>query len=374
MKKYLTKINKLRALIIKEVLTLFRDPRTRIILIAPPILQLVIFAFAVTLEVKNVSLLVCNLDKGKHGYELIQRFSGSPTFAKIKFTDNDKFQKAIDNQKAMAAINIPQDFSRNINAGKKASVQLILDGRRSNVAQIINGYVERIVSNYNKEIQLKKSNTNSSIVITTRNWFNENLIYLWFTIPSLVGILGMLVPLIITSLSIARERELGTFDQILVSPLVPHEILIGKTIPAILIGMLEASFICALGVMLFKVPFTGSVLLFYLALFMFIISIVGAGLFISSLSKTQQQSVLGVFIFMVPVVTLSGYAAPVENMPQWLQYVTSINPLKYFLIISKGIFLKDMPLADVWTNTWPLLLIGIFTLSFTAWFCSKRLE
>lgn len=370
----LSKVNKLKSLIIKELLTLFRDPRTRIVLIAPPIMQLVVFAFAVTLEVKHVTLMVYNQDKGKHGYELIQRFSGSPTFTKIKFTNDGKFQNAIDNQKAMVAISIPQDFSRKIDSGNKVSLQVILDGRRSNVAQIVFGYITNIVSNYSRDINTVKSNIEDPLIIITRNWFNENLLYLWFTIPSLVGILGMLVPLIITSLSIARERELGTFDQVLVSPLLPHEILIGKTIPAILIGMFEASLICALGVLLFNVPFTGSIFLFYFALFMFIISIVGVGLFISSLSKTQQQAVLGVFVFMVPIVTLSGYAAPIENMPVWLQHLTALNPLKYFLVISKGIFLKDMPFDVVWANTWPLILIGIFTLSFTGWFCSRRLE
>jgi len=365
------------ALITKEFLALFRDPKSRAALIVPPIMQLLLFAFAVTLEVKNVSLLIYNQDNGKHGYELVQHFSGSPTFKKIYFANStNEFRDAIDNQKVMAAVHIPQDFSRTIEAGEKTQLQVLLDARGSNTAQIVSGYITNIALKYAQDIRLADAGSIDSdpSIIVQRNWFNENLLYLWFTIPSLVGILGMLIPLIATSQSVARERELGTFDQILVSPLSPQEILIGKTIPAIIVGMLESLLIFILGIFLFRVPFTGSVLLFFFALFVFILSIVGQGLFISSLSKTQQQALFGTFVFNIPVITLSGYAAPIENMPQWLQYVTLLNPLRYFLVISKGVFLKDMPFADVWANTWPLLIIGIVSLSFAGWFFSKRLE
>jgi len=362
------------ALIVKEFLALLRDPKSRLVLIIPPIIQLLIFGFAVTLEVKNATLLICNQDKGKHGYELMQHFSGSSTFKKIYFTNNtDEFRDALDNQKVMAVLHIPQDFSRAIESGRNVQLQVLLDARGSNTAQILNGYITNIAAEYGQDIRSENAGLNPSIIVK-RNWFNENLLYLWFTVPSLVGILGMLIPLIATSLSVARERELGTFDQILVSPLSPHEILIGKTIPPIIVGMLEALLIFILGIYLFRIPFTGSVLLFFFALFVFILSVVGAGLFISSLSKTQQQALLGVMVFNIPVITLSGYAAPIENMPQWLQCATLLNPLRYFLVISKGIFLKDMRLPDVWANTWPLLIIGIVTLTFAGWFFSKRLE
>ncbi len=359
------------SLVVKEMLALFRDPKSRIVLIMPPLLQLIIFAFAATLEVKNISLAIYNEDTGKHGMEIVQRFNGSPFFPNIFFVQNEQdIDPAIDQQQALAAVHIPANFSRNIEANDRASLQVILDGRRSNAAQIANGYIAEIVNRYNTEITTRPL----PVIVVARNWFNENLLYLWFTIPSLVAILSMLIALIVTALSVARERELGTFDQLLVSPLTPMEILIGKTIPAIVIGMAEGCLIWAVAVTVFKVPFTGSPPLLLFALFIFVMSIVGIGLAISSVSKTQQQAILGAFVFMVPAVTLSGYAAPVENMPEWLQAVTSANPLKHFLITVKGLFLKDMPFADVWTNTWPLLVIGVVTLSLASWFFARRME
>lgn len=363
------------ALIIKETLTLFRDPRGRVLLIMPPLLQMVIFAFAVTLEVKNVSLAIYNQDSGRHGYEIVQRLTGSPTFTDITFLDGRAgIRPAIDGQRAIAAITIPPDFSRDIEAGIPAELQVILDGRRSNAAQIVNGYIASIIGRYDTEIAGARVVDPTPAIVVGRNWFNENLIYLWFTVPSLVGVLSMLVALIVTSLSVARERELGTFDQLLVSPLTPFEILIGKTIPAIVIGLAEGMLIWAVGVFLFGVPFTGSAILLIYTVFVFILSIVGVGLFISALSSTQQQAILGAFVFMVPALTLSGYAAPIENMPDWLQAATWINPLKHFLIVVKGLFLKDMPVVDVWANSWPLLVIGLFTLTFAGWFFTKRMD
>lgn len=207
-----------------------------------------------------------------------------------------------------------------------------------------------------------------------RNWFNHNLLYRWSTVPSLVAILSMLIALIVTSLSVARERELGTFDQLLVSPLMPYEILIGKTLPGVVISLCEGLLIWTVGVMIFGIPFEGSFILLVLYLIVFIFSIVGAGLFISAISKTQQQAILGAFTFMVPATMLSGYASPVENMPTWLQTIVWANPLKHGLIVTKGLFLKDLNLSEIWPNTWPLLIIAIVSLSFSAYIFSKRLE
>lgn len=360
------------ALIMKELRTLFRDPKARIVLIAPPLLQLFIFTFAATLEVKNASLIIFNQDQGKYGYELVQRYAGSPMFTQLTFTNNEnEFVPAIDQQLAIAAIHIPADFSRKLAAGDQAVLQIILDGRRSNAAQIVNGYLSQMTNQYTNEIQTERGNT-EPIDIATRHWFNPNLLYQWFTVPSLVGILGTLVALIITALSVARERELGTFDQLLVSPLTSTEILIGKTVPAILVGIGESLLIFVVAVTIFHIPFTGSFILLLLSMIAFILSIVGVGLFISSLSSTQQQAILGTFTFMVPAVTLSGYAAPIENMPAWLQKIVWINPLKHYLITVKGLFLKDMPAIEVWSNTWPLLIIGSFTLTFSVWFFKHR--
>ncbi len=366
---------RITALFVKELMTLVRDPKSRTLLIGPPILQLLLFSFAATLEVKNVSLAVLNQDAGKYGHEVVQRLQGSPTFTRIVFLDSPaRMAEYLDQQKVLAAVHIPQDFSRDVQHGGPAKVQIILDGRRSNAAQIVSGYISQLIVRYNRELEEEQKGVSFIPIVEERNWFNTNLLYLWFTVPSLVGVLSMIISLVVTALSVARERELGTFDQLLVSPLRPFEILTGKTVPAVFIGVCEGLLIWAVGVTVFSIPFTGSFLLLLFTIILFILSIVGVGLFISALAKTQQQAILGAFIFLVPAVCLSGYAAPVENMPPWLQATTWCNPLKHALITLKGLFLKDMSFAEVWTNTWPMLIIGACTLLLSGWFFSRRLE
>jgi ABC-2 type transport system permease protein len=269
---------------------------------------------------------------------------------------------------------LDQQFSRNLDANKPADVMLILDGRRSNSAQIVAGYTASIIERYNQDRARRAHIPQQNTVLVVRNWFNPNLEYYWFNVPSLSGILTLLVGLIITSLSIAREKEIGTFDQILVSPLSPFEILVGKTIPAILFGVLEATFILVIGTTILRVPFHGSLLLFYLSVLVFVTSIVGVGLFISSIAQTQQQAVLGSFVFMSPAIMLSGFATPIENMPHWLQPITYLIPLRYYLVIAKGLFLKDIPASVVWSNLWPMMLIGSITLVSAGQFFRRRLE
>jgi len=370
----ITLLRRLRPLIKKELLTLFRDPKSRIVLIAPPLLQLFIFSFAATLEVKNISIVLLNEDAGKHSLELIHRIAASPSFKEINFAKNlNEFKQAIDEQTAVAGVQIQQNFSRTIDGGGSGNLQIIMDGRRSNASQIVNAYIADMVGRYADEISADRGAPPKKINILERNWFNQNLLYIWYTIPSLVTILSMLIALVITSLSVARERELGTFDQILVSPLLPHEILIGKTIPAVIVALLEGLLIWTCGVLVFQVPFNGSFLLLVLYMAFFVMSVVGVGLFISSISKTQQQTILGTFIFMVPVVTLSGYASPIENMPEWLQYTTWFNPLMHALIVIKGLFLKGLTFKEIWPNLWPLWIITAFCLTFANRAFGKRL-
>ena len=223
------------------------------------------------------------------------------------------------------------NFLRNLRAKKTADVQLILDGRKSNTTQIVQGYAATIIDQFNHDLlQPNQYSLSSKLKYFPRNWFNPNLLYYWFNVPNLSGILTMLIGLTVTALSVARERELGTFDQLLVSPLMPIEILIGKTVPALIIGMIEGSVIVACGYFCFSNSFYWICWLIICKYVCFYFSIVGVGLFISSLSTTQQQAILGSFIFMTPAVTLSGYATPIENMPDWLQQVTVVNP---FVII-----------------------------------------
>ena len=367
--------NRIRSLIWKELLAVLRDRRSRISILLPPLLQLLIFAYAATLDVKNVPIGILNRDNGEQAFELVQRFHGAPIFSHIVYLKGvEEITPFIDNQKGVMVLSIDEEFSRNLDAGKPADVQLILDGRKSNTAQIVAGYTSFIVTQFNNDFTANARIKQQNARLIPRTWYNPNIIYYWYNIPCLVGTLAMLTCLVVTTQSVARERELGTFDQLLVSPLVPLEILIGKIVPGIIIGMCEGLLMLTVGALILQVPFTGSFFLFFFSLLVFVSSISGVGLFISSLSATQQQAMLGTFIFMMPSVLLSGYATPIENMPDWLQPFTYLIPLKYFLVISKGLFLKAMPAKIVFNNVWPIAIIALFNWMGAGLFFRRRLE
>lgn len=368
-------IARIKALVIKELLAVLRDKKSRMALIMPPILQLGIFAFAATLEVKNIDLALLDKDGGKAAVELCQRFTGSPSFSRsITLHSQAEVAPTLETGRAMAVLVIDPSFSRNVAAGRPATVQLLLDGRRSNAAQIVQGYAQRIVQQYNEDRGQTGDATTVPATLVARNRFNPNLDYLWFTVPNLIGMLSMVVGLIVTALSVARERELGTFDQLLVSPLSPWEILAGKTLPAMILGIVESVVIVAVAIVLFRIPCHGSLatLLFCLVLYLF--SVVGFGLFISSLCNTQQQAILGTFTFMIPATLLSGFATPLETMPRFLQIVSLANPMRHFLGAIRGIMLKGMPFAMALEAVWPLAVITVVTLALAGWFFRKGLE
>lgn len=367
-------INRIKALIIKELLAVWQDKKSRFVLVAAPLIQLFIFAFAATLDVTNVSIAILNRDTGKLSYELVQRFKGSPYFKEVKYITNiDEIRENIDMQKSMVVLHIDDIFSKNLLEGKSSDVQLVLDGRKSNTAQIVQGYAIQIIDQYNHDLQQKRNLPTTSTVVIPRNWFNPNLIYTWFNVPGLVAILTMFTSLLVTALSVAREREMGTFDQLLVSPLNPREILVGKTVPGIIIGMIEASVILVAAIFVFRIPFHGSLLVLYFAMFVFVLSVVGIGLFLSALCQTQQQALLVVYVFMTASITLSGFATPVDNMPIWLQKCTVANPIKYFLIIVRGVFLKGMPFGVVLKNLVPIVINTMIVLPLAGNFFKKRL-
>jgi drug efflux transport system permease protein len=364
---------RIETLIIKELLASVRDSQTRIVVLFAPPFLLLIYAFAITQEVKNVSLAVYNQDAGLESRELLSRFEGAPTFKNVYYYDSiSQIEAAINSQKAIMAIHIHPDFSRRLAAGESADIQIILDGRRSNAAQIVQGYAAEIISDFN----IERARTRQTPLLTTviaRAWFNPNFEPLWFAVPALFAVLTSVVGFMVSSLSIARERELGTFEQLLVSPLHPIEIMIGKTLPAVLIALASATAMLALAWLVLNVPFRGSLILLYFSMIVFLASIIGIGLFISSLASTQQQAVIGLFFYMMPAVLLSGYATPIENMPDWLQVLSETNPIMHFIMICKGVFLKDVPASYILAHTWPMALIAIFTLSSGAWLFRKRI-
>lgn len=363
---------RLRAQMIKEVLSILRDPRSRMIVFVPPLMQLLVFAFAATLEVRNADIAVHNQDAGRWSHELIARLDSAAFITRVHLVPNSReLRELIDQGKAIAALEIPADFSRAIGAGRSGQVQVLVDGRRSNSGQIVVGYLSAIAADVGAEATPDIGMVEPIIV---RNWFNPNLIYRWFIVPGLTGILALFSALLITSLSIARERELGTFDQLLVSPTSTLEIIISKSLPALAIGTILGLLMVAAAVGLFQIPFSGSFSLLILSLVLFILSVVGIGLMISAVSMTQQQAILGAFAIGVPAVLMSGFATPVENMPSVLQWLAQAIPLTHFLIIIEGIFLKAMPPGDIFASLWPLAVIALVTLSMATVFVRGRLQ
>ncbi len=364
-------LHRLRTLVIKELLSYLRDPRTRLILIGPPLMQLLIFSFAVTLEVRNVDVAVLDLDTGRHGALFVERLEAATFTADVLVVHSGKeLEQLIDERKVLLGLSVPVNFSRKINNGELVKLQLLLDGRRANAAQVASSYVASIAFAYGSQLMpiiLRPA-------LEVRHWFNPNLLYTWFIVPSLSGVLALLIAMLVTALSIARERELGTFEQLLVSPISATEIIIGKSLPAVLIGAVLGTVMVLAGVLIFRVPFTGNPALLAITLPLFILSGVGIGLSVSAISTTQQQAILGAFAIIVPVVLTSGFATPVENMPEWLQVVSTANPLRWYLVIIQGLFLKSMPAGEVFRNLLPLFCIAVVSLSFAVVIVRRKLE
>nr|WP_199067944.1 ABC transporter permease [Chromobacterium sp. ASV5] len=353
---------RLMRLIVKELQALAGNAQGRLLLIVPVILQVIVFPFAATLEVRNATLAIYNQDGGAATVELTARLSRAAAFSRIVMVrDQPRLRQLLDDQEALLAVVFPPDFSRKLAQGVGAPAQIIVDGRRSNSGQIASAYVSQVLADYAAE------GRGGQPRLALRNLYNPNLEFRWHVLPSLVAIITTIGCLIVTALSVAREREEGTFDQLLVSPLTPAYIMAGKAAPGVLVALGQGSFIALAAVWAYGVPFTGSIPLLLIGMACYGLALAGIGLFISSISSTQQQAFLGVFAFMVPAVILSGYVSPIENMPAPLQCLAMLNPLAYFIPMLKGLFLKGFGLFDVWPCLWPLLLIALLTLSSALW-------
>lgn len=359
-------------LIRKELETLLQDRQSRMILIVPVFLQLAVFPFAATLEVKNTTLAVYNEDNGRESIELMQRFAQAKAFTQLQILHSDAdMRRCIDNQQALLAIRFPPDYSSDFAAGRPQAVQAILDGRRSNSGQIALGYVQQIINNYTAE-QLESQQMVEPSVLNDRCWFNPNLEYYWHILPCLIAIITSINALIVTALSVAREREQGTLDQLLVSPLTSGMIMVGKIIPAILVSVVQGTIVLLGAILLYRVPFQGSFFALYSSMILYSLALAGFGLLISSVCATQQQAFLGVFTFLMPAILLSGYATPVDNMPVWLQYADWVNPMRHFIVIAKGVYLKNFSLGALWHSLYPLVVITVGTVGAAAWLFRRR--
>lgn len=361
------------ALMKKEFITIWNDPKTKGIIIGLPILQLLIFSNAVTMEVQNIDVVALDRAKSVESRELLSRFENSPRFRNFYYVDNETdFKNKLDTQRVQIGILINNDFSKNIKSGRTAAVQIVSDGRQTNSASIASGYASQIIMGYGAEINSSPQSSSAlggvasagaSINPSVRNWFNPNLEYKWYILTVIVAMLSLVTTLILTALSIARERELGTFDQLIVSPLSSFEILLGKSVPPLIIAMTLTMLMTGIVVVFFHIPFAGSFLLFMISIFISLLAIVGVGLYISAICNTQQQAILSAMTFMMPAVLLSGFISPIEDMPVFLQYLTWLNPVRFFMVLTRGIFLKGMGFGDVVSNLIPLIIIASITLT-----------
>lgn len=350
---------RLWCLIVKELQVIIGNRQGRLLLVMPVVLQTAVFPFAATLEVKNSTLAIYNEDIGPASIELMQRVAAAAAFTTIVPVHSEgALQDLIDRQTVLLALRLPADFSRRLDAGQGATAQILVDGRRSNSGQIASAYLTQIIQSYAEE---RGAHPTSTLDIRAR--YNPNINFRWHILPSLVAIITTIGCLSVTALSVAREREEGTFEQLLVSPLTPLYIMAGKAIPGILVAMLQGSFIAMAAVWLYGVPFSGSVLLLLAGMACYGLALAGVGLFISSMSETQQQAFLGAFSFMVPAVVLSGYIAPIENMPLFFRWLAYLNPLSYFIPVLKGVFLKHFGFRQIGLSLLPLLAIALCTLS-----------
>ena len=362
------------ALALKELRTLLRDPRSRFVIIGPPLIQLLIFGYAATFDLNNVKYAVYNEDHSPAARQLLSAFSGSPNFHQVaELGRKQDVDSLLDNRDVLMVIHVGRQFSRKLALGEPAPLEIIIDGRNSNTALIAANYVQDIVNRFNGSWARTHGLTGPPAVVVSRAWFNPNLESRWFFVPGLAGLIVLVVSLAVTSLSVAREREQGTFDQLLVTPMTPLDIIIGKSIPGMLIGIVEATFIVLVTVFWFHVPLLGSLLALYTGLLLFLLSAVGMGLMISAFCTTLQQALLGAFLFLMPAVILSGFATPIANMPKVVQWLTLADPLRYFLVIVRNVFLEGSSFGVLFNQLWPMGIIGVISLALAGWLFRHRL-
>lgn len=368
-------LQRILTLIIKEFGMVLRDPKSRVVVIVPPILQFFVFSFAATFDLTDVQYAVLDQSRTVESRELLARFEGSENFKLVATLASDtQIREMIDTSEVRLVITIPADFSDKLAEGEQAVIQVIADGRNSNVASIALGYVNTIVQQQGKRLLQERGEmpNEPGLELINRAWFNENLVSRWYIVSALGGIISMIVVMILSSLSVAREREFGTFDQLLVAPFRPFEILIGKAIPPIVFGLFDALLLSAAAVFFFKIPFHGTITALVITLTVFMVAVVGVGLFISSLSTTMQQALLGSFVFIMPAVILGGFTTPIENMPEWLQTATYIDPLRYVVYGLRQIFLAGGDTASTWPQLWPMACIASITLPLAGWMFRRR--
>ncbi|HLK18232.1 MAG TPA: ABC transporter permease [Bryobacteraceae bacterium] len=373
----------------KEFRQTFREPRMRTMLFLPPIIQLLVFGFAVNLDVTHSTMAWMDQDRTPQSRELLAAFEGSGRFEIRDTPANDReVQALLDANKVDMVVRVLPGFERDLTRGRSTAVQILINGTNSNTASIVSGYASTIVADF--ATQAMQSQNRSRLIarmapapvhpgvpqlnLQSRAWFNPDLLSRNYFVPGIVVNIIMQITLMLTAMAIVREKEIGTMEQLMVTPIRPIELMLGKTLPFALVGLVDTALVICVSLLLFHVPFRGSILLLFACAILFLMTTLGAGLFISTISRTQQQAMMTTFLFFQPFFLLSGFAFPIRNMPQPIQYLTLLDPLRYFIEIVRGLFLKGTGVSVLWPQMVALAIFGVVILSLSALRFRKRLD
>jgi ABC-2 type transport system permease protein len=364
-------LERLKAMLIKEFIQVLRDPRMRFVVFVIPAVQTIIFGYAVNTDVRQVATAIYDLDNSSYSREVADRFIRSGYFElQERVTDEGRARELIDRGKVKAVLRMNHGFGESLAGGRGGSVQLILDGTDSNTAGIVLNYAARIVGTYSAQLQGEAASRAAGrpvpfrgVELASRAWYNENLESRNFYVPAVITNIVFIITMLLSSMAVVREKEIGTIEQVIVTPIGKGEFILGKTIPFVLIGFIDVTLISLVAVFWFEVPLRGSIPLLFGATALFLMSSLGIGLLISTISRTQQQAMMSAFFVIFPAMLLSGFAFPIESMPEPVQWLTYLNPMRFFLVIIRAIFQKGVGIEILWPQLLALLLIGASILS-----------
>lgn len=367
-------------MLVKEFIQVLRDPRMKALIFVMPVIQLIMFGYAVTTDVDQIKTAVCDLDKSPQSRALIERFTASGYFTVVDRTDRpERLGELLDRGKAIMGIQINRGFADDLRSGRQAAIQTIVDGTDSNTGTVAMDYAQRITQEFSRAraapgelAQLAQPQT-EPIELRSRAWFNPDLKSRYYNVPGVIAVVVLLISLLLTAMAIVREREIGTMEQLMVTPIRSFELILGKTLPFVLISFIDVLVVTAIGVSWFDVPILGSLWLLLFGAGLYLMSTIGIGLFISTVSQTQQQALMSSFFFYLPAVLLSGFMFPISNMPEPAQWLTYLNPLRYFLIIIRDIFLKGSGLEILWPQFAALAVLGTALLLVSSLRFKKRM-
>jgi ABC-2 type transport system permease protein len=360
---------RIRRMIIKEFLQIFRDPSMKAIIFVVPIIQSLVFGYAVTLDVKNIKTVVYDSDNSPLSREIAADFFHTRYFTPLGNIQNDQeLDAAIDKREARLVLHMPPNFEKKLHRGQGAPLQVIIDGSEANSAGIIASYTTNLLERFSQNWIEEHQEISPLVTLEPRAWFNPNLESRNYFVPGVLAILITLITLTLTSMAIVREKEIGTMDQILVTPITPFEFIIGKTVPFVIIGCIDVAVILLVATLWFEVPIRGSFLVLFTAILFYLCTTLGLGLFVSTICTTQQQALMSAFLIYFPLALLSGFIFPVNNMPTVIRYLTLFNPLRHFLTVIRGVFLKGIGWEILWPQIAALAMMGLIIL----WLATRR--